>query len=655
MILISAQDVQKSFGTHEVLKGISFSLQKGEKMGLVGVNGCGKTTLMRIISGEAEADGGMVHKNRDLRIGYLKQVDDIALTDTVWEALLRVFEPVIAMERRLRELEAQMEQNADPEAALRLTAEYQRLLDRYNEAEGYAYEGEMLGVLNGLGLKPDMHGRQVGTLSGGERTRLSLAKLLLQKPDVILMDEPTNHLDLEAIEWLQGYLTEYKGSLLLISHDRYFLDHVCTTMGEILGGRMIKFTGNYTEYMRKRTADFENRMKAYNLQQKEIEREKAIIERYRSFNREKSIKAAESRQKRLDKLERLEKPVEESHVRFSFEARRRSGEEALEVKGLCKTYDGQPVFENVSFKLRTGDRVALIGPNGVGKSTLLKILTHQLTPDRGSVKYGVNIDIGYYDQHQQNLNPANTVLDEVWNSFPSMEQSKVRGALGLFLFTGDDVFDTVGSLSGGERGRVALTKLMLRKDNLLLLDEPTNHLDMDSREVLEDALQDFPGTILAISHDRYFINRFADRVMVMTTTNGTRAILRAKDARVLLLGSFLNASAVAHVARENGENIAIVCAGTNGKFSLDDILCSGAIISRLLELDGNQYLDDLARTALTLYESYKDDLRAALAGSAHVERLRSLGMEDDIRFCLQEDVMDAVPCYVDGVIRDSYA
>lgn len=521
MILISAQDVQKSFGTHEVLKGVSFSLQKGEKMGLVGVNGCGKTTLMRIISGEAEADGGMVHKNRDLRIGYLRQVDDIALTDTVWEALLRVFEPVIAMERRLRELEAQMEQNADPQTALRLTGEYQRLLDRYNEAEGYAYEGEMLGVLNGLGLKPDMHGRKVGTLSGGERTRLSLAKLLLQKPDVILMDEPTNHLDLEAIEWLQGYLTEYKGSLLLISHDRYFLDHVCTTMGEILGGRMIKFTGNYTEYMRKRTADFENRMKAYNLQQKEIEREKAIIERYRSFNREKSIKAAESRQKRLDKLERLEKPVEEGHVRFSFEARRRSGEEALEVKGLCKSYDGQPVFENVSFKLRTGDRVALIGPNGVGKSTLFKILTRQLTPDRGSVKYGVNIDIGYYDQHQQNLNPANTVLDEVWNSFPSMEQSKVRGALGLFLFTGDDVFDTIGSLSGGERGRVALTKLMLRKDNLLLLDEPTNHLDMDSREVLEDALQDFPGTILAISHDRYFINRFADRVMVMNSDGVT--------------------------------------------------------------------------------------------------------------------------------------
>lgn len=521
MILISVQEVTKSFGTHEVLRGVSFSLQKGEKMGLVGVNGCGKTTLMRIITGEMEPDGGMVHRGKDLRVGYLAQVDDIALTDTVWDAMLRVFEPVIAMEKRLRELEEQMEQNSDHEAALRLTGEYQRLLERFNEAEGYAYEGEILGVLAGLGITPEMHERTVGTLSGGERTRLSLAKLLLQKPDIILMDEPTNHLDLEAIEWLQNYLTEYKGSLLLISHDRYFLDHVCNTMGELLGGHMMKFTGNYTEYMRKRTADFENRMKAYQLQQKEIEREKAIIERYRSFNREKSIRAAESRQKRLDRIERLEKPVEEQHVHFSFDARRRSGEEALEVKNLAKTFDGKPVFQNISFKMRTGDRVALIGPNGVGKSTLFHILMNRLAADKGSVKFGTNIDVGYYDQHQQELNPLNTVLDEVWNSFPTMEQSKVRGALGMFLFSGDEVFETIASLSGGERGRVALTKLMLKRDNLLLLDEPTNHLDMDSREVLEDALQDFPGTILAISHDRYFINRFADRVMVMNSDGVT--------------------------------------------------------------------------------------------------------------------------------------
>ena len=514
MILISVQELQKSFGIHEVLRSVTFSLQKGEKMGLVGVNGCGKTTLMRLIAGEMQPDGGAIHRNKDLRVGYLAQLDDIPLTDTVWGALLRVFEPIRAMERRMAEVETLLE-TADPETALRLSAEYQRLTESYNAQQGYAYEGEMLRVLNGLGLKPEMHQRQVSTLSGGERTRLSLAKLLLQKPDIILMDEPTNHLDLEAIEWLQDYLTDYKGSLLLISHDRYFLDHVCNTMGELLGGKMIKFTGNYTEYMKKRTADFETRMKAYELQQKEIQREQAIIERYRSFNREKSIKAAESREKRLAKVERLEKPVEEQHVRFTFDARRRSGEEALEVRELSKSFEGKTVFQNLSFKLRTGDRVALIGPNGVGKSTLFRILTHQLNPDHGSVRFGVNIDIGYYDQHQQNLNPQNIILDEVWNAFPKLEQTRIRSALGLFLFTGDEVFEKIEKLSGGERGRVALTKLMLQQDNLLLLDEPTNHLDMDSREVLEDALRDFPGTILAISHDRYFINRFAKKVMVM--------------------------------------------------------------------------------------------------------------------------------------------
>ncbi len=516
MILISVQNVRKGFGANEVLRDVTFSLQKGEKMGLIGVNGCGKTTLMRLISGEAEPDDGLIHRNKDLRIGYLAQINDIDPADTVRGAMLRVFEPVIAMERRMGELEKELTHSAGNEqAALRLSAEYQRLTEQYNRMEGYAYDGEITGVLGGLGIRREMDGRTVGTLSGGERTRLSLAKLLLQKPDILMMDEPTNHLDLEAIEWLQNYLSDYRGTLMVISHDRYFLDHVCTTMGEMLGGKMYKFTGNYTQYQKKRAADFEARIKAYQLQQKEIDRERAIIERYRSFNREKSIRAAESRQKRLDKIERVEKPIEESHVRFSFDVRRRMGEEALEVKNLSKSYEGRTIFSDVSFKLRSGDRVALIGPNGVGKSTLFKILMGRMAPDRGAVRFGTNVDIGYYDQHQQELNPQNTVLDEVWNAFPSLEQSRVRGALGLFLFSGDDVFASIAKLSGGERGRVALTKLMLKKDNLLLLDEPTNHLDMDSCEVLEDALYDFPGTILAISHDRYFINRFADRVMVM--------------------------------------------------------------------------------------------------------------------------------------------
>ncbi len=516
MILISVENIQKSFGIDQVLRDVTFSIQKGEKMGLVGVNGSGKTTLLRILTGEQTADGGAVHMNRDLRLGYLAQIGDIAPADTVWQAMLRVFERVIALEKRMRDMEKQMADNSDEQTALRLSDEYCRMTEEFNRLEGYAYEGEITGMLCGLGIGREMFHRRVQTLSGGERTRISLAKLLLQKPDVLLMDEPTNHLDLAAIEWLQNYLTEYKGTLLLISHDRYFLDHVCDTMGEILGGRLYKFTGNYTEYMRKRTADFDARIKAYQLQQKEIERERAIIERYRSFNREKSIRAAESRQKRLDKVERLERPQEERSVRFSFDVRRRMGEDALEVKGLNKKFDGEPVFQNVSFKLRAGDRVALIGPNGVGKTTLFKILNRKETPDSGTVRFGVNVDIGYYDQHQQDLNLHHTVLDEVWNAFPSLEQSRVRGALGQFLFTGDDVFDKIASLSGGERGRVALTKLMLRKDNFLLLDEPTNHLDMDSCEVLEDALADFPGVIFAISHDRYFVNRFAERIMVMS-------------------------------------------------------------------------------------------------------------------------------------------
>ncbi len=515
MILISVQELQKGFGGHEVLRGVSFSLQKGEKMGLVGANGCGKSTLMRLLTGELTPDEGQIHKGKELRIGYLRQQDDIELTDTAWEALLRVFDETRALEKRLAELEAQLAAETDPAEATRLSGAYQALTEKYQAMEGYAYEGQMRSALAGLGFTPEMYERRVGTFSGGERTRLSLCKLLLQKPDVLLMDEPTNHLDLEAIEWLQAYLEGYKGSLLLISHDRYFLDHVCTTMGEILGGRMYKFTGNYTEYLKKRTADFEIRMKAYNLQQKEIEREQAIIERYRSFNREKSIRAAESRQKRLDKIERLDKPLEEQHVRFSFDARRRTGEEVLTVRGLGKRFEGKPVFHDIDFKLRAGDRVALIGANGVGKSTLFRILMNQLPFDTGSVRYGANVDVGYYDQHQQGLNPNNTVLDEVWNAFPKLEQSRVRGALGLFLFTGDEVFEPIHTLSGGEKGRVALTKLMLRQDNVLLLDEPTNHLDMDSREVLENALFDFPGTILAISHDRYFINRFANRVAVM--------------------------------------------------------------------------------------------------------------------------------------------
>ncbi|NMD38659.1 MAG: ABC-F family ATP-binding cassette domain-containing protein [Christensenellaceae bacterium] len=515
MIILSVQDIVKSFGIDEILKGITFSLQNGEKMGLVGVNGSGKTTLMKIIAGESNSDSGQVHKNKDLKIGYLAQTDDIDENLSIYEAMLQLFEDTIAKEKRIKEVEKELTHAKSDEEAIRLTNLYHRLNEEFMAIEGYAYEGEIKGVLSGLGFNEEYYPRLVKTLSGGEKTRLSLAKLLLQKPELLLMDEPTNHLDLEALAWLEEYLIQYKGAIMLISHDRYFLDRVCNSIGEILNGKLMKFTGNYTEYQKKRTIDFDARVKAFTLQQKQIEREKAIIERYRSFNREKSIRAAESRQKRLEKIELLERPDEEKQINFKFEARVRTGEEVLKVHELSKSYDDNVLFENLNFKLRAGDRVALIGSNGIGKSTLFKIIMRMEEADAGYTAFGANVDPGYYDQHHRSLHKNKTILDEVWDRFPKLNQSQVRGALGLFLFTGDDVFKPISQLSGGERGRVALTNLMLKQNNFLLLDEPTNHLDADSREVLEDALSDFNGTIIAISHDRYFINKFATKIMLM--------------------------------------------------------------------------------------------------------------------------------------------
>lgn len=515
MIVLSMQEIHKSFGIDPILKGVSFALQKGERMGLTGVNGSGKTTLLRLINGELTPDSGSIHLNKDLQVGYLAQNNDIPDYKIVMEAMLEIFAEVIALEKKMEEIERAMASNKDDSTALQLANQYHRITEEYQQKEGYAYEGEIQGVLKGLGFSEADFDRLVASFSGGEKTRLSLAKLLLQKPDIILMDEPTNHLDLDAIAWLEGYLNEYEGALILISHDRYFLDHVCTSIGELIGGRLIKYTGNYTDYQKKRAITYEAELKAFELQQKMIAREKAIIERYRSFNREKSIKAAESRQKRLDKVELLDRPVDEKQIHFAFTARLRSGEEVLKARDLSKTFEEKSLFSHVSFDLRAGDRVALIGKNGVGKSTLFRILLHQLESDTGFSAFGVNVDPGYFDQHHKDLNPKLTVLDNVWHSFPKMQQHEIRGALGLFLFTGDEVFKPVSQLSGGERARVLLTKLMLKQNNLLLLDEPTNHLDADSREVLESALQNYTGTILAISHDRYFINKFANKIFVM--------------------------------------------------------------------------------------------------------------------------------------------
>lgn len=525
MIILSAQHIAKSFGVNAVLRDVSLTVQQGDRIGLVGVNGCGKSTLMRILAGLDAQDGGEISLVRGLRVGYLAQQNMVTSGETVWNELQKVYEQVFAMEKKLRELEDEMAHaHTDAQRFAQLSADYDRLTQRFEEADGYSWKSMVSGVLNGLGFKPAQYDQCVDSLSGGEQTRLCLARLLLQKPDLLLLDEPTNHLDMETLQWLENYLAAYKGSVLVISHDRYFLDHVCTGIVEILMGASEQYNGNYTRYIAQRQERFESRMRAYEIQQKEIERQQAIIARYRMFNREKSIRAAESREKALDRMEKLEKPVDERAIRFSFEARRRTGEDVLQLTEMSKSFGEKHLFHDLTLRVRAGDRVALIGPNGVGKSTLIKIIVGEEQPDTGFIRYGSNVDIGYYDQHQSTLHADKTVLDEIWDRFPQMEQSNVRGALGMFLFTGDDVFKPIHTLSGGEKGRVALTALMLRKDNLLLLDEPTNHLDMDSREVLEDALTDFGGTIITVSHDRYFINRIANRIIEMQPDGVTEYI-----------------------------------------------------------------------------------------------------------------------------------
>ncbi len=511
MTLLTLAGISKSFVMNRVLTDVDLTLPEYGRMGLVGVNGSGKSTLMKIIAGEEEADEGTVSLMRGVTVGFLTQHADIKTDLTVTEELSRVFDDVKRMEEKLREMEKQISEGHEE-----LGDAYARLTARWEDAGGYEWPSRVQGVLAGLGFSQERRSQPAHLLSGGEKTRLCLARLLLRHPDLLLLDEPTNHLDLQGTEWLEETLKKYKGSVIVISHDRYFLNAVCDHMAELRQTRLTQYTGNYDEFARKREADLERQLKEYQLQQAEIERQEAIIRRYRMFNREKSIRAAESRERRLEKLERLEKPVDDKRVRFSFSSRRRTGDDVLIIKDLKKGFGGRTLFENLSLHLRAGDRVAVIGPNGVGKSTLLNIITHRLEKDEGSIQYGANLDMGYYDQQQSSLHPDKDIMSEVWDDFPHLDPDRVRGTLALFLLTGEDVFRKVSTLSGGERGRVALSKLMLRRDNLLLLDEPTNHLDMDSREVLECALQDYDGTILTVSHDRYFINRVANRVIEMT-------------------------------------------------------------------------------------------------------------------------------------------
>ena len=517
MIVMQTNQLTKSFGVNEVLKGINLTVQDRHRVGLVGSNGSGKSTLLKILAGKDHYDGGTLSMTRGLRIGYHTQLDDLTSPLTVWQEMETCFEDTFRMEEKLREMEARMGEihESDPEGFARLSEEYTRLTDRFEEEDGYAWRSRLQGVLTGLGFTSAQYEQTVASLSGGERTRLKLGKLLLAKTDLLLLDEPTNHLDLNSMQWLEDYLRAYKGAVVVVSHDRYFLDAVCNSIAELSFGRIEQYEGNYTRYLKLREEVMVRRMKEYTLQQKEIAREEAIIAQFRAYNTEAAHIKAKSREKRLNMIERVDKPVEEHNVYFRFHAGRGTGNDVLMCENLSKSFGARQLFRDLNLHVRAGERIALLGANGVGKTTLLKILTGRERPDTGEVRFGSGVEVGYYDQQQEGLSPDKTVLDEVWDDFPRMEQTPIRNALAGFLFTGDDVLAPVSTLSGGERGRVLLTKLMLRQDNFLILDEPTNHLDMDSREMLETALLGFEGTILTVSHDRYFINRIADRVLVM--------------------------------------------------------------------------------------------------------------------------------------------
>lgn len=515
MIVLDIAHVAKSFGIDEVLKDISFSLTEGDRIGLVGVNGSGKTTLLKILNGELSADEGVISLARGVKTGYLTQIFHPEPGASVIDVAREAFSDLTAMETKLRDLEKKM---GDPDEADNLDnilRDYSRLTEQFERKNGYEAASQVQGVLVGLGFTQEQFDQDASTLSGGELTRLFLARLLLQKPDLLLLDEPTNHLDMSALGWLENYLSTYPGTIVLVSHDRYFLNAVCNRMAEISFGTIELYNGNYTSYLAQREERLASKNKAYLLQQKEIMRQRAIIARFKSFNREKSIKAAESREKALERMEILDRPQEEKQLSFRFQAKRLLGDIALIGEGLKKSFADRVLFENLDLDIRGGDRVALIGANGIGKTTLLRCLMDPDELDEGTVTYGPKAQVGYFDQRQLGLNPENDVLNEVWDAFPKMNQSQIRGALGLFLFSGDDVFTPISLLSGGEKSRVSLVKLMLRNDNFLILDEPTNHLDANSREALEKALEDYEGTILAVSHDRYFINRFANRVFVL--------------------------------------------------------------------------------------------------------------------------------------------
>ena len=515
-MILSCSNICKSFGENDILKQVSFHIEDHEKAAIVGINGAGKSTLLKVLIGKLNADDGVVTWAKGASIGYLAQHQDLEGAETIYDALLEVKKPVIQMEALIRSLELEMKSASGDELETKLS-EYSRLNHEFEMADGYSYQSEITGVLKGLGFTEDEFSKPITALSGGQKTRVSLGKLLLTKPDILLLDEPTNHLDMESIAWLETYLRNYSGAVIIVAHDRYFLDRVVTKIIELDMGHCTVFSGNYSAYSDKKAMLRDAAIRAYLNQQQEIRHQEAVIAKLKSFNREKSIKRAESREKMLDKIERLEKPTQANDsMDIRLEPDVVSGNDVLTVTDLSKSFDTQTLFTNVDFEIKRGERVAIIGNNGTGKTTLLKIINGIIPADSGQIRLGSKVHIGYYDQEHQVLHMDKTLFQEIQDTYPNMNNTQIRNTLAAFLFTGDDVFKLIRDLSGGERGRVSLAKLMLSDANFLLLDEPTNHLDITSKEILESALNRYTGTVLYVSHDRYFINRTATRILDLT-------------------------------------------------------------------------------------------------------------------------------------------
>ena len=515
-MILQCSHISKSFDGNTILNDISFHINEQEKTAIVGVNGSGKSTLLKILMGEYEADDGEIIIQKDAVIGYLAQNQDIDSAKSVLEEMQDAKKDVIALEQELNDITEQMN-HASGEELEHLIAKSDTLRHRFELAGGYTYHSELIGVLKGLGFTEEEFNKPVSALSRGERTRVALGKMLLTSPDLIILDEPTNHLDMKAIRWLEGYLSGYRGAVIIVAHDRYFLDRIVTKVVEIRQHKSTVYQGNYSQFSEKKQALLDTQMKQYLNQQAEIKHQEAVIAKLKSFNREKSVKRAESREKQLDKIERLDKPVEENtRMNLLFSPRIQSGNDVLSIEHLSKAFDSEILFTDISFELKRGERVAIIGDNGSGKTTILKIINDLVKADAGTIRLGTNVEIGYYDQAHQVLHAEKTIFEELQDDYPSMTNTEIRNILAAFLFTDDDVFKQISKLSGGERGRVSLAKLMLSDANLLILDEPTNHLDIDSKEILERAVNHFEGTVLYVSHDRYFINRTATRILDLT-------------------------------------------------------------------------------------------------------------------------------------------